>query len=86
MVLDHEICQLEKLRIWVIGDLPEDCTVIPHNTVLKEKHGPDGEIAPYKVQIIAGEHNQVKGVNYSGIFLFVAKMLTMQVVLANTTT
>ena len=57
MALDHEICQLEKLRTWVIEDLSEGCTVISHNKVLKEKHGPDGEIAFYKVQIVAGGHN-----------------------------
>ena len=56
------------------------------DTTQQEKHGPDGEIAPYKVQIVAGGHNQAKGVNYSETFPSAAKMLTMQVVLANTTT
>ena len=43
MALDHEICQLENFRTWVIEDLPEGCTVIPttqsskRSTALKMK-------------------------------------------------
>ena len=36
MALDHEICQLENFRTWVIEDLPEGCTVIPHNSPQRE--------------------------------------------------
>ena len=45
--LDYEIGQLEKLGTWVIEDLPKGHNTIPCSTVLKEKHGPDGEITSY---------------------------------------
>ena len=34
---DYEISQLEKLKTWVIEDLPKGQTVIPCSEVLKEK-------------------------------------------------
>ena len=85
-VLDYEIGQLEKLGTWVIEDLPKGHNTIPCSAVLKEKHGPDGEITSYRVRIVAGGHRQVEGVNYSETFSSVAKMPTVQVVLANAAT
>ena len=84
--LDYEIGQLQKLSTWVIEDLPKGHTAIPCSVVLKEKHGPDGEITSYRVHIVAGGHRQVEGVNYSETFSSAAKMPTMHVVLANATT
>ena len=86
MVLDYKIRQLQKLGTWVIEDLPKGHMAIPYNTVLKEKHGPDGEITSYWVHIVAGRHQQVEGVNYSKTFSSTAKMPTVHVVLANATT
>ena len=82
--LEYEIGQLEKLRTCVIEDLPKGHTVIPCSTVLKEKHGPDGEIMSYQVWIVAGRHKQVEGVNYSETFASMAKMPMVQVILLNT--
>ena len=74
--LDYDISQLEKLGMWVIEDLLKGHTAISCSTmtVLKEKHGPDGEIMSYWVHIIAGRHRQVEGVNYSEMFSSVVKM------------
>ena len=84
--LDYEISQLEKLGTWVIEDLLKGHNAIPCSAVLKEKHGPDGEITSYRVRIVAGGHRQVEGVNYSKTFSSVAKMPTVQVILANAAT
>ena len=81
--LNYKISQLEKLSTWVIEDLPQGAPVIPCTTVLKEKHGPDGEIESYCVRIITGGHRQVEGVNYTETFSAAAKMLSVQVILAN---
>ena len=56
MGLDYKISQLEKLKTWVIEDLPKGQTVIPCSEVLKEKQGPSGKIETYHVQIVAGGH------------------------------
>ena len=45
--LDYEISQLKKLGTWVIEDLPKGHNAILCSAVLKEKHGPDGEITSY---------------------------------------
>ena len=81
--LDYEINQLEKLRTWVIEDLPPGQTAIPNSIVLKEKKGPNGEIETYRVRIVAGGHKQVHGVNYTETFSAAAKMPSVRVVLAN---
>ena len=84
--LNYEIGQLQKLSTWVIEDLPKGHTAIPCSAVLKEKHGPNGEITSYQVRIVTGGHRQVEGVNYSETFSSAAKMPTMRVVLANAAT
>ena len=84
--LDYEIGQLKKLGTWVIEDLPKGHNTIPCSAMLKEKCGLDGEITSYQVHIVAGGHRQVEGVNHSETFSSVAKMPTVQVILANAAT
>ena len=64
-------------------ELPKGYTAIPCNKVLKEKHGPDGEITSYWVHIVAGGHKQVEGINYTETFFAATKMPTVHVVLGN---
>ena len=45
--LDYEISQLEKLGTWVLEDPSKGVPIIPCTEVLKEKHGPTGEIKSY---------------------------------------
>ena len=77
------INQLKKLGTWIVEDLPKGQMAIPCSKVLKIKRGPDGKIQKYCVQIVAGSHRQVEGVNYTKTFSAAAKMPTVQVVLAN---
>ena len=63
--------------------LPEGQTAIPCSEVLKEKHGPNGEVQTYRVRIIAGGHKQVEGVNYTETFAAAAKLPSVRVILAN---
>ena len=77
--LDYKISQLEKLRTWVIEDLPKGHNAILCSTVLKEKCSPDGKITSYQVHIVTEGHRQVKGVNYSETFSSTAKMPTIWV-------
>ena len=46
-------------------------------------HSLDGEIQSYRVQIVAGGHRQVQGVNYTETFSSATKMPTVCAVLAN---
>ena len=82
--LDYEINQLQKLKTWVVEDLPPGQMAIPCSEVVKVKQGPDGEVQSYRVRIVAGGHKQVEGVNYTEAFSAAAKMPTVCVVLANT--
>ena len=79
--LDYEISQLEKLGMWVLKDYPKGQPVIPCTEVSKEKCGPTGEIEKYHVQIVAGGHKQVKGINYSETFSVAVKMSSIHVIL-----
>ena len=81
--LKYEINQLEKLKTWIIEDLPPGHKAIPSNEVLKYKRGPDGNVNSYRVRIVAGGHRQVHGVNYTETFSSAAKMPTVRVILAN---
>ena len=69
--------------MWIVEDLPSGHNAIPCSKVLKIKRGPDGKIQKYRVQIIAGGHRQVEGVNYTETFSAAAKMPMVCVVLAN---
>jgi Reverse transcriptase (RNA-dependent DNA polymerase) len=81
--LQYEINQLEKLRTWVVEDLPPGQTAIPCSEVVQVKRGPNSEVQSYRVRIVAGGHKQVEGVNYTETFSAAAKMPTVRVVLAN---
>ena len=67
-ILDYKINQLEKLGIWGLEDPPKEEPIIPCTEVLKEKCRPTREIQTYCVQIVAGGHKQVEGINYTGTF------------------
>ena len=75
--LDYEINQLQKLGMWVVEDLPAGQTTIPCSEVVRVKRGLDGEVQSYRVQIMAGGHRQVEGVNYTETFSAAAKMPTV---------
>ena len=81
--LDYKINQLEKLGTWIVEDLPKGQMAIPCSEVLKIKRGPDGKIQKYHIQIVAGSHRQVEGVNYTETFSATAKMPTVHVIFAN---
>ena len=81
--LKYEIAQLEKLRTWVIEDLPDGQTAIPCSEVLKEKRGLNGEVQTYRVHIVGGGHKQVKGVNYTETFTAATKLPSVRVILVN---
>ena len=55
-------------------DLPTGQTAIPCSEVMRVKRGLDGNVQSYRVQIVAGGHRQVEGVNYTETFSAAAKM------------
>ena len=75
--LQYEISQLEKLKTWLIKNLPPEHKAIPSNEVLRYKRGPDGKINSYRAHIVAGGHRQVHGVNYMETFSSAAKIPTV---------
>jgi hypothetical protein len=81
--LECKIGQLEKLKTWVVEDLPKGQTAISHSEIIRVKHGPDGKIQACRVRIVAGGHRQV-GVNYTKTFSATVKMPTVHIFLADT--
>ena len=75
--LDYKISQLQKLGTWVMEDLPTGQTAIPCSEVVRVKRGLDRKVQSYRVQIVAGRHRQVEGVNYTETFSAAAKMPTV---------
>ena len=63
--------------MWVVKDLPAGQTTIPCSKVVRVKRGLDGKVQSYRVQIVAGRHRQVEGVNYTETFSAAAKMPTV---------
>ena len=51
--------------------------------VLKEKQGPMCDISKFQIQIVAGGHKQIEGVNYSETFSAAVKLPLIHVILAN---
>jgi hypothetical protein len=45
---EYEIGQLQKLKTWVIVDLPKGQYAIPHSEVFHEKRGPSGNIETFR--------------------------------------
>lgn len=81
--LEYEIGQLKNLWTRETVDCPKSELVTPCTEVLKEKHGPTGEIEKYQVHIVAGRHRQFKGINYSETFSAAVRMPPVCVVLEN---
>ena len=82
--LKYEIDQLELLHTWVIDDLPDGQAAIPCSEVLKEKHGPNGEVQTYQICIVAGGYKQIKEINYTETFTAAAtKLPLVRLILVN---
>jgi hypothetical protein len=62
--LKYKINQLEKLHTWSIIYRPTNKPVIPYTEVLWKKMNANDEVVSRCVQVIAGGHKQMYGVNY----------------------
>ena len=58
---------------------------LTHSLIFKEKLSANGNINLWCVQLVAGGHRQTYGVNYKEMFATAAKMLSICVVLGNST-
>ena len=80
---DKEIGQLEGYSTWKLILPPESVSILPCKEVFQTKCGPNNKVIERQVRIIAGDHRQRKGVDYTESFYAATKIPSTQVILAH---
>jgi len=80
--MKSEIQALEKNGTWTITHLPPGKKTLGCKWVYKVKHKSDGTVERYKARLVILGNRQVEGVDYNETFAPVAKMVTVQTILA----
>lgn len=84
--MNNEIAALEANHIWDITILPPDKRAISFKWVYKIKFKPDRTIERFKARFVVRGFNQIKDKDYKHTFFLVAKLPTVRVLIALTTT
>lgn len=77
-----ELEALEHNEIWSVTELPQGKTTIGCKWLFKIKYNPDGSIERHKSRLVILGRRQRYGENYTETFTPVAKMTTVQTMLA----
>jgi len=80
--MEPEMQAIESNRTWDISDLPPKHNAIGLKWVFKVKKDPDGGIVKHKARLVAKGYAQRFGVDYDEVYAPVARMETVQVLLA----
>ncbi|KAI4352252.1 hypothetical protein L6164_006522 [Bauhinia variegata] len=82
VVMREEIQALENNKTWITTHLPPRKKALGCKWVYKAKQKSDGSVERFKAQLAILSNHQVENVDYTKTFATVAKMVTVQVVLA----
>jgi hypothetical protein len=77
-----ELKSIEENNTWMLSELPKNQQAIGLKWEFKVKRDPEGNTVKYKARFIAKGYAQVEGVNYEEVFAPVARMETVNVLLA----
>ena len=81
-----ELTALEQHNTWVLTELPRDKKAIRCKWVYRVKYRADGSIKRYKARLLAKGFTQTEGLDFLNTFSLVAKITTIQLLLALATT
>jgi len=81
-VMDKEINTLEYAGTWVNMLRPTNCNIVSTKWVFGIKCKANGEIDKYKVDLVARRFTQIYGIDYYSMYSPVAKMASIQLILA----
>lgn len=82
LAMDSEIAAISKNDTWELTDLPKDEKIIGVKWIYKTKLNERGEIDKYNAHLVAKGYTQQHGIDYSEVFVFVARLDTIRLVLA----
>ncbi|XP_066319340.1 uncharacterized mitochondrial protein AtMg00820-like [Miscanthus floridulus] len=78
----EEMKAIEKNEIWELVDLPPGCRPIGLKWVYKVKHDERGVIVKHKARLVARGFIQREGIDFEEVFAPVARMESVQLLLA----
>ena len=82
MAMNSEIESIEKNKTWTLTELPVGTKKIGGKWVYKTKYDENGKIEKYKARLVAKGYSKKYGVDYTEVFAPVARMDTVQMIIA----
>lgn len=79
-----ELRSIEKNETWQMVNLPSNKRAIDVKWIYKTKMKPNGEIAKYKVRLVAKGFLQQPGLDFNEIYAPVARIETVRLIVALT--
>ncbi|KAG5715707.1 hypothetical protein E4T56_gene198 [Termitomyces sp. T112] len=80
--IEDEPESLRKAGTWELVDKPTDVNIVGSKWVFKVKKDAAGNVIKYKARLMAQDYSQVPGIDYFNTFAPVAKLASIQAVLA----
>lgn len=80
--MKEEIAALQKMKTWILVDIPKGRKAIPTKWVYDIKHNSNGELERFKARIVAKGFMQKAGVDYFEVFAPVTRYTTLRLAVA----
>ncbi|GJU27518.1 retrovirus-related pol polyprotein from transposon TNT 1-94 [Tanacetum coccineum] len=79
--MNNEISALESNHTWILTTLPSNKHPIGSKWVYRIKYNANGYVDKYKSRLVAKEHTQQEGIDYTETFAPVVKLVTVRTIL-----